>query len=552
MLVVDGQVLEDKVHEATMDEDDSRPSNLSIVLGNRTDRYGQTTEYTGVYANLNVFSSPLANERMIGMTKADGDECGAPGDFLSWKDAEWQLTSKAREATVGEVEGPCRKGSSISLFNGFMRQQSCMEHCQKLSHGEGRSPPLRTLQELNNFQREFHAITPNIGALPWFWVALKDGVKEGEWEDFYTQEKLENYTKPWYPGHNGKYGGGGYDCVLYFTDVPDAYAWGEYICESNGYGCPCQYKIKTPYLLGLDRCEAGIDYEYKPHQVPQAPSDVFMLGILHSQMRYNSSTSQWVMSDVKYPFISAVSEASEVSYLLGTHQWTFKSPFCNNGKPYTKALKLTECFQGSQFTCDNGQCVSMEQRCNQLPDCRDKSDERGCSLLVFEDGYNMKVPPITSGSKGSMGVVPAPVHISLRLLKIVGMEEVQHKIDFQFEITLEWKENRIRYKNLKVETSLSALTIDEINALWLPYVVYVNTDMKKAVRLNENDGLDTTIVVKREGNFVQSPIQSIEEIEIFEGKDNSLVMYQTYTKNFQCEYHLQAYPFDTQASSKHH
>ena len=30
-------------------------------------------------------------------------------------------------------------------------------------------------------------------------------------------------------------------------------------------------------------------------------------------------------------------------------------------------------------------------RCNQLANCRDKSDERGCQLLVLEQGYNLKV-----------------------------------------------------------------------------------------------------------------------------------------------------------------
>ena len=30
-------------------------------------------------------------------------------------------------------------------------------------------------------------------------------------------------------------------------------------------------------------------------------------------------------------------------------------------------------------------------RCNQLANCRDKSDERSCQLLVLEQGYNLKV-----------------------------------------------------------------------------------------------------------------------------------------------------------------
>ena len=50
----------------------------------------------------------------------------------------------------------------------------------------------------------------------------------------------------------------------------------------------------------------------------------------------------------------------------------------------------------------------------------------------------------------------------------------------------------------------------------------------------------------REGNFTRSGLEVTDEMEIFEGKENRISMYQTYTKRFQCEYHLHRYPFDTQ------
>ena len=141
--------------------------------------------------------------------------------------------------------------------------------------------------------------------------------------------------------------------------------------------------------------------------------------------------------------------------------------------------------------------------------------------------------------------------ISIVLLKIVSMEEVEHKIDFQFGIILEWRETRVKYQNLKEKESLNALTDAEIESLWLPYVIYANTDMKEAVQLKL--GLKTTIVVTRKGNFTviddfTDEYSVIDETETFEGRDNPMAMYQTYTKRFQCQYHLQRYPFDTQVS----
>ena len=267
-----------------------------------------------------------------------------------------------------------------------------------------------------------------------------------------------------------------------------------------------------------------------------------------AQIRYNDSSKQWVLTDA-VSSVRAESKATKVSYVLGKHKWEVTGDVyaCNEGQPYTTLLKMSGCNPGGEFTCNDGQCVTMAERCNQISNCRDESDEVDCQLLMLKKGYNKRVPPIISTGENTFTKVL--VGISLSLLKIVSMEEVQHKISLQFEIILEWRENRARYHNLKVKTNLNALTDANIRSLWLPYVLYSNTDMKEAVQLD--DGVPptrTTILVAREGKFIRSDFDVTDEIEIFEGKDNRLSMYQTYTKRFQCQYHLQRYPFDTQVS----
>ena len=112
---------------------------------------------------------------------------------------------------------------------------------------------------------------------------------------------------------------------------------------------------------------------------------------------------------------------------------------------------------------------------------------------------------------------------------------------------LSWKENRVSYNNLKKAVALNALTQDDIKKLWLPEVIYENTDQKESTRLGDSWEWKTNIVVKREEeNGVMAGPEFVDETEVFRGSRNSLVMNQSYTHTFQCNYELSRYPFDTQ------
>ena len=116
----------------------------------------------------------------------------------------------------------------------------------------------------------------------------------------------------------------------------------------------------------------------------------------------------------------------------------------------------------------------------------------------------------------------------------------------QFSITLKWIENRATYQNLKKEKTLNSLNRKEIEKLWLPEVIYENTDMKDTSRLGERWEWGTQVFVDRLGKATPSGKDIVDEINIFDGSENRLTMSQTYTRDFQCSYDFQKYPFDRQ------
>ena len=93
---------------------------------------------------------------------------------------------------------------------------------------------------------------------------------------------------------------------------------------------------------------------------------------------------------------------------------------------------------------------------------------------------------------------------------------------------------------------LNVLLKEDINRLWLPLVVYTNTDQQETTRLGMEWEWTTDVLIRREGNFKRSGFEELDEAEIFKGDQNSLHMVQSYTHEFQCIYQLEKYPFDTQ------
>jgi hypothetical protein len=150
-------------------------------------------EDDGKFTDVNVFSSALSIAQMMQQTTAGGEECGAPGDYLSWSEMEWELHSMARmEAVQVSREGPCRAVSRMQVYPAG-NHEDCMRHCQKV--GGGRSPPMRTQQEWETMQTELLKVTApddmhlmamldtSSGAI---WMAATDEEEESVWKDYYV------------------------------------------------------------------------------------------------------------------------------------------------------------------------------------------------------------------------------------------------------------------------------------------------------------------------------------------------------------------------------
>ena len=84
----------------------------------------------------------------------------------------------------------------------------------------------------------------------------------------------------------------------------------------------------------------------------------------------------------------------------------------------TSTVTLSTC-SSDQFTCDNGLCINILNRCNLRTDCFDLSDEIDCRKIQPGDSYQTHIapPPIT-------GLDKVAVKVAADILTILDIEEI--------------------------------------------------------------------------------------------------------------------------------
>ena len=509
------------------------PPNLTenLILG-ALNFGGQWYAVSNKVSNLNVFSTFLSEERMKNMT-SDGD-CLHSGDYLSWNKMDWTLHGKAVLETMEEEE-VCKGEPLLDLYyTPFPSMDSCMHHCQNLG---SRVPSVVTFEDwtiLRDFlKRELYEKRLNTYSL---WLSIIQ--QEGVWVDFYnTSEVVKNSTLQLLTVDDGN--------APYCARQTGPDHWNDKSCDASEFACLCD-RQPLSYLNLRGLCpNSAVDIHYQPRNHRKDIRKLRFVG-LRTSIEFDDTNEIWTLS-VGGLNVTGTSKATHSSFMMGKHNWTFEGDTsCNayGGQNYVAELKMSGCLE-NEFTCNDGQCVGIDLRCDQISDCRDNSDEEDCNILLLDAGYKKKVPPMLSNQKKRD---PAKVFVGIRILKVVDIDEENSFVEIQFRITLKWKETRASYYNLKKHAILNILSEKNLEQLWLPELVYENTDQKDSTRIGNDWEWKTTVVVIREGNYSRGGASMVNEVEIFEGRENNISMRQTYTRKFQCVMELARYPFDVQVN----
>ena len=94
-------------------------------------------------------------------------------------------------------------------------------------------------------------------------------------------------------------------------------------------------------------------------------------------------------------------------------------------------------------------------RCDQTSNCFDQSDEDNCKLifmkalfiffyilffpsnLYVKDNYNKKIAPFSFDKVNNINI-PVNINVSMSVIDIIKIEEVDHIYTLKFRLVLEW------------------------------------------------------------------------------------------------------------------
>ena len=195
-------------------------------------------------------------------------------------------------------------------------------------------------------------------------------------------------------------------------------------------------------------------------------------------------------------------------YPFGTNQWQVMTGLCGLVPGTTVNMTLSVCGQG-MFTCEDGTCISLQQRCDLRVDCPDQSDENQCSLIDVPQDYQINIPPPPDALNRSLAI-----YFTIDVTSFPSVVTQDLTFVTSFQLMLRWRDPRLSYLNLKTDRSLNLLSENNKRRIWTPRVFFSNahgnvfTNLEQGSRVEcvqEGDSVVGGPHRTKEGEYTHTP-----------------------------------------------
>ena len=396
--------------------------------------------------------------------------------MVNWETAEWTMYGLEVEEIPNEEF--CHSGNELRVFASPKRDfETSVNFCKRLGGN------LAVADNFNNADAMMNLFVEKGPNCTFTWTGYSDIKEEGKYVNVLTGEDLS--WKNWLDGEPNGEKEENCAVIPLFNNPKRKIV--DYDCTDN-LCTICRFtETKMTKLKLRGACpEEELDINFQ------------LLNIMKNE-RYLIRSKGWktaelVWNEKKWEFVNLRSKKviaytnDTDDYPLGTHKWIFTDGRCteNNGEKYRR-MKLHSCDK-QEFSCEDGQCIDAAFRCDLEYNCADLSDEENCTMFTTP-GYELNTPPpIISKGDGSQNLIL--VDVSIAIIAIIEINEMDSKINIKFILSTTWNDARIYFKSLQDDDKKNI--ISNYKTIWHPHVEISNavSDFKEG---------DVVVIAKKHG-----------------------------------------------------
>lgn len=356
-----------------------------LIFGVDQDEYGgsflPTSTLCGDLIDTRLYNSLLSIEEMLSFGNCKPMTVSHP-PIVDFSDI--QLFKQGKAVTISKMsrEVVCRRQAKPFrlVFPEMRNYQSSVLLCHasggKLTLPKNHLQNLEIVQTIQGFSSKCDDRGDHIS----HWIGVKANLSSNTWEDYLTGQPAPfvNFAKEF------DYMVKELPCAaLSNNDNNSSYwfaRWFPTSCGKAQYCTMCDYQDIVMFSLrGL--CESTLyDREYALAG-PQTGKPSF-LGVSTSRIIWKPSDGEsvtdghWILIDDEATNLLGEMEMAINEYPIGRKQWQIHHDKCGTSE---LELMLTRCRE-DQFTCDDGTCIPLDNRCDLTIHCDDSSDEHNCKV----------------------------------------------------------------------------------------------------------------------------------------------------------------------------